>query len=101
VEPPGREDASQRGAVGCQPVMSSRVPAREKIVVVRYQRTEPGEGERKDRERGRHNQQTAHSKGFWDDDETEQDRDVTNRGFPHQRYMPSMPRPTLTESPTP
>jgi len=29
------------------------------------------------------------------------DRDVTNRGFPHQRYKPSKPRPTLTESPTP
>jgi len=30
-----------------------------------------------------------------------QDRDVTNRGFPHQRYKPSKPGPTLTESPTP
>ena len=29
------------------------------------------------------------------------DRDVTNRGFPHQRYKPSKPGPTLTESPTP
>ena len=29
------------------------------------------------------------------------DRDVTNRGFPHQRYKPRKPRPTLTESPTP
>ena len=28
------------------------------------------------------------------------DRDVTNRGFPHQRYKPSKPGPTLTESPT-
>jgi len=29
------------------------------------------------------------------------DRGVTNRGFPHQRYKPSKPGPTLTESPTP
>ena len=45
--------------------------------------------------------QTRHSKGFWDDDEQGRDRDVTNRGFPHQRYKPSEPGPTLTESPTP
>ena len=30
-----------------------------------------------------------------------QDGDVTNRGFLHQRYKPSKPRATLTESPTP
>jgi len=30
-----------------------------------------------------------------------QDRDVTNRGFPHQRCKPSKPRPTSTVSPTP
>jgi len=29
------------------------------------------------------------------------DRHVTNRGFPHQRYKPGKPGPTLTESPTP
>jgi len=31
------------------------------------------------------------------------DCDVTNQGFPHQRYnlKPSKPGPTLTESPTP
>jgi len=29
------------------------------------------------------------------------DPDVTNRGFPHQRYKPSKPGPTLTKSPTP
>jgi len=29
------------------------------------------------------------------------DRDVNNRGFPHQRYKPSKPGPALTESPTP
>jgi len=29
------------------------------------------------------------------------DRDVTNRGFPHQRYKPSKPRLTSTEIPTP
>jgi len=28
------------------------------------------------------------------------DQDVTNRGFPHQRYKPSKPRPTATKSPT-
>jgi len=31
----------------------------------------------------------GHSKGFWDDGETEQDRDVTNRSFPNQRNKPS------------
>ena len=25
--------------------------------------------------------------------------DVTNKGFPHQRYKPCKPRPTLAESP--
>jgi len=59
-------------------VMSSRVPAGERIVVVQYQRTELGGGGRKDRERAGHNRQTGHSKGFWDDDEPERDRDVTN-----------------------
>jgi len=29
------------------------------------------------------------------------ERDVTSRGFPHQRYKPSKPGPTLNESPTP
>jgi len=29
------------------------------------------------------------------------DRDVTNRGFPHQMYKASKPGPTSTESPTP
>ena len=29
------------------------------------------------------------------------DPDVTNRGFPHHKYNPSKPGPTLTESPTP
>jgi len=81
--------------------MSSRVPARERIVVVRYQRTEQGGGGRKDREWASHNRQTGHGKGFWDDDESEQDRDVTNLGFPHQRYKLSKPRPTSTETPTP
>jgi len=79
---------------------ASRVPARERSVAVRYKWTEPGGESRKDCEPASHNQQTAHSKGFWDDDEAERDRDVTNRGFPHQRYKPSKPRPTLTESPT-
>jgi len=82
-------------------VMSSRVPAGERMVAVRCKRTEPGGGERKDREQASRSRQTGHSKGFWDDDETERDRDVTNRGFPHQRYKPSKPRPTSTESPAP
>jgi len=67
---------------------------------VRCQRTELGGGKRKDSQRASHNRQTGYSKDFWDDDETEGDRDVTNRGFPHQRYKPSKPRPTSTESPT-
>jgi len=81
-------------------VMSSRVPAGERMVAVRCQWTEPGGGERKDREQASRSRQMAHGKGFWDDDETERDYDVTNRGFPHQRYKPSKPRPTSTESPT-
>jgi len=68
---------------------------------VQCQRTEPGGGRRKDPEQASHNRQTGHSKGFWDNDETERDRDVTNRGFPHPRYKPSKPWPTSTESPTP
>jgi len=42
----------------------------------------PGGGERKDREQGSRSRQTGQSKGFWDDDETERDGDVTNRSFP-------------------
>ena len=82
-------------------MMSSRVPARERMVAVRCKRTEPGGGERKDREQATHSRRTGHSKGFWDDDQTEQDRDVTNRSFPHQSYKPSKSRPTSTESPAP
>jgi len=65
---------------------SSKVPA---YGAVPCQRTEPGGGWRKDRERASHNRLTGHSKGFWGESETEQDRDVTNRSFPHQRYKPS------------
>jgi len=82
-------------------VMSSRVPAREGMVEERCKRTEPGGGERKDCEQVSGSRQTGHRKGFWDDDETEGDRDVTNRGFPYQRHKPSKPRPTSTESPAP
>ena len=82
-------------------MISSRVPARERMVAVRYKRTEPRGGERKDREEASRSRQTGHSKGIWDDDETQRDRDVTNRGFPHQRYKPSKSRPTSTESPAP
>jgi len=61
------------------------VPARDRSVAVRCKWTEPGGRWRKDREEARRSQPTYHSKGFWDDDETERDRDMTNRGFPHQR----------------
>ena len=77
---------------------SSKVPA---DGAVQCQRTELGSGWRKDREQASHNRQTGHSQGFWEDDESEQDRDVNNRGFPHQRYTPSKPRPTSTESSKP
>ena len=82
-------------------MMSSRVPAGERIIPVLCKRTKPGGGGRKDREQASRGRQTGHSKGFWDDDETEQDRDVTNRGFPHQRHKPGKPRPTSTASPAP
>jgi len=54
------------------------VPAGERVVAVRCKRTEPGGGERKDRGQASRSRQTGDSKGFWDDDETERDRDVTN-----------------------
>ena len=82
-------------------MMSSRVPAGERVVAVWCKRTEPGGGGRKDLEQASRSRQTDHSKGFGDHDETERDRDVTNRGFPYQRYKPSKARPTSTESPAP
>jgi len=56
---------------------------------VRCQRTEPGGGWGKDRERASYNRLMGHSKGFWGESESERDPDVTNRSFPHQRYKPS------------
>jgi len=47
--------------------VSSKVPAKGALWC---QRTEPGGGRRKDRERASHNRQMGHSKGFWDDDDT-------------------------------
>ena len=66
-----QEGASRRVAVGCQPVRSSRVTARERMVAVRCKLTERGGGERKDCEQASPSRQTGHSQGFWDDDETE------------------------------
>ena len=43
----------------------------------------------------------AIARAFGTTTRTGRDRDVTNRGFPHQRSKPSKPGPTLTESPTP
>jgi len=82
-------------------VMSSSVPAGERMVAVGCKRTEPGGGERKDREQASRSRQTCHSKGFWDEDKTERDSDVPNRGFPHQRYKSGKSRPASTESPAP
>ena len=67
-------------------MISSKVPA---YGAVQCQRTERGGGLRNDRKRASHNRLTGHSKGFWDNGETERDSDVTNRSFPHQRYKPS------------
>ena len=75
------------------------MPAKERSVVVRYKRTEPGGGWKKDCELASHNRQTGHCKSCWDDNKPERDRDVTNRGFPPLRYKPSRLRPTSTESP--
>jgi len=76
------------GAVGCQPGrrISNKLPA---YGAVMCQQTEPGGGWRKDRERASHNPLAGYSTGFWDDRETEWDRDVSNRSFSHQRYQPS------------
>ena len=82
-------------------MMSSTVPAGERMVAVRFKPTEPGGGERKDREQPRRSRHTRHSNGFWDHDQAERDHDVTNRGLPHQGYKPSKARPTWTESPAP
>jgi len=73
--------------------------ARERRAAVRCKQPEPTGGERKDREQASCSRQTGHMQGFWDNDEPEGDRDVTNRGFPHKRYKPRKPRPTLRESP--
>jgi len=81
--------------------MSSRVLARERMVAVRCKRTEPGGGGRKYSEQASRSRQTGNRKGFWDEDETERDRDITDQDFPHQRYKPRKPRPTATESPAP
>jgi len=39
-------------------------------------------------------------RGFVTTTKQSRDRDVTNRGFPHQRYKASKLRPTLTKSQT-
>ena len=54
------------------------MPARERGRAVLCKRTEPGGEWRKDWEHASHSRQTGHSKGFWDDDETERDCDVAN-----------------------
>jgi len=82
-------------------VKSSKMPAGERTGAVRCKRTEPGEGERNNCEQASRSRQTGHCKGFWDEDETERDGDVTNRSFPHLEYKPSKSRPTSTESPAP
>ena len=82
-------------------MISSRVPARERIVQVRYKQTKPGGSGRNECERASHNQQAGYSKGFWDDDEAERSGDVTNRGFPPQRNKSSKGRHTVTVSSSP
>jgi len=36
--------------------------------------------------------------GLWDNDKTERDQDVSNRGFPHPGHKPSKLRPSSTDS---
>ena len=43
----------------------------------------------------------AIARAFGTTTRTGRDRDVTNRGFPNQRYKSGKPGPNLTESPTP
>ena len=89
--------ASKRGE-------SSRVPARERRVAVTEQRDET-ERRRRWREGGRiantlaKTDKQAIARAFGTTTRPWRDRDVTNRSFPHQRYKPSKPRPTSTESP--
>jgi len=93
--------ASRSVAVGCQPMETSRVPAKERSVAGQCKRTEPGGGCRKGGERASHHLQTGQSKDIWTTVRPGRDYDVTNQGFPHQRDKPSKQRPTSTESPRP
>ena len=68
---------------------------------VRCQRTEPGGGWRKDRDGLATTDKRVIARAFGMTTRPGRDRDVTNRGCPHQMYKPSKPGPTSTESPTP
>ena len=74
---------------------SSKVPA---YGAVRCQRTEPGGGRGRIASGLATTDKRAIAMAFGTTTRLGRDRDVTNRGFPHQRYKPSKPRPTLTES---
>jgi len=96
-----RVPARGGGAVGCQPG--------EEFLAVRCQLIGQYGASGPNREGGRGRiasglataDKRAIARAFGTTTRPGQDRDVTNRGFPHQRYKPSKPEPTLTESPTP
>jgi len=96
-----RVPAGGEGAVGCQPG--------EEFLAVRCQLMGQYDASGRNREgdRGRianglaTTDKRAIARAFGTTTRPGQDRDVTNRGFPHQRYKPSKSGPTLTASPTP
>jgi len=89
--------------------VSSRVPAWEEFLAVRCQLMGQYGASGQNREGGRGRiasglattDKRAIARAFGTTTRPGRDRDVTNRGFPHQRYKPSKPGPTSTESPTP
>ena len=89
------------GAVGCQPG--------EEFLAVRCKLKGQYGASGRNREGGRGTianglasaDKRAIARAFGTTTRPGRDRDVTNRGFPDQRYKPNKPGSTLTESPTP
>jgi len=74
---------------------SSKVPA---YGAVRCQRTEPGGGWTKDRERASHNRLRGHSRGFGTTAKPSGTVMLLTEAFPIRGTSPAEPKPTSTES---
>jgi len=70
-------------------VISSRVPAGERMVAVRCKRTELGGRERKNREQTSHSRQRGHSKGFWDETKPSETMMLLTEAFPIRGTSPA------------